>query len=411
MKICDNAHNHKFWSCTLRKVHPKTRLTMSLHVTAPESPDSVLSLTVPAALDGRDGINRARGGHLQITADSDVEAVRLWLAEYAGSPHTLRSYRKEVVRLLLWAPRAQGKPLSSLTREDFLLYERFLAAPTGDWADPARPRRGGTRRLFDGPLSARSQHQALGIVSGLLSYLVSAGYLAGNPLALRRRTGGAARRTPRVERYLDHALWDHVLASVEQWPRLTARDHQHYERSRWLIRLLYHTGLRVSEAANAKAADFYERRGKWWLHVVGKGGTEGAVPVSTALMADLARYRVFHGLAPTPSGNETAAAVMSVAGDPQRHLTPAAVYLIVKEVVRRAADMLATTNPTGAATLRRASTHWLRHSAASHQADAGTDLRFIQKNMRHASIQTTGIYLHAEDDQRHTDTVRELEHT
>ena len=380
---------------------------MNLPVAAPESPDSVLSLTVPAALDGRDGTNRARGGHLQIAADSDVEAARLWLAEYAGSPHTLRSYRKEAVRLLLWATRSLGKPLSSLTREDFLLYERFLAAPTGDWTDPGRPRRGTARRLFDGPLSARSRHQALGIVSSLLSYLVSAGYLAGNPLALRRRTGAAAKRTPRVERYLDHALWEHVLASVEQWPRITARDHQHYERSRWLVRLLYGTGLRASEAAHAKTADFYQRRGRWWLHVVGKGGAEGEVPVSAALMKDFAQYRAFHGLAPMPSGDETTAAVMSVAGDPRRNLTPASVYLIVKEVFRRAADVLEASHPAGAATLRRASTHWLRHTAASHQADAGTDLRFIQKNMRHASIQTTGIYLHAEDDRRHTDTVRQ----
>lgn len=189
---------------------------MNLPAATPESPEPVLSLALPPALDGQNGTNRARGGHRQIAADSDVEAVRLWLAEYVDSPHTLRSYRKEAVRLLLWATQTLGKPLSSLTREDFLLYEQFLAAPTGDWADPTLPRRGGTRRLFDGPLSERSRHQALGIVSGLLSYLVSAGYLAGNPLALRRRTGAAARRTRRVERYLDHALWDHVLASVEQ---------------------------------------------------------------------------------------------------------------------------------------------------------------------------------------------------
>ena len=96
---------------------------MNLPAAAPESPDIALSLALPAALDGRAGTNRARGGHLQIAADSDVEAVRLWLAEYAGSPHTLRSYRREAVRLLLWATRARGKPLSSLTREDFLLYE------------------------------------------------------------------------------------------------------------------------------------------------------------------------------------------------------------------------------------------------------------------------------------------------
>ncbi|WP_035486551.1 tyrosine-type recombinase/integrase [Paraburkholderia xenovorans] len=380
---------------------------MNLAVT-PSEP--VLTIVLPIALDGSLGTNRASGLHKQIAADTDVEAVRLWLAEYTASPHTLRSYRKEAVRLLLWTTQTLGKPLSSLTREDFLLYERFLASPTGDWADPQRPRRGRTRRLFDGPLSERSQHQALGILSGLITYLVSAGYLAGNPLALRRGRNTSTKRSRRVERYLDHALWDHVLASIEQLPRLTERDQQHYERNRWLIRLLYQTALRVSEAANAKATDFYQRRGKWWLHVIGKGGAEGEVPVSDTLMADFARYRAFHKLPPVPCASETGPAVMSIAGDTARHLTPATIYLIVREVFRRAADALETTNPAGIATLRRASTHWLRHSAASHQADAGTDLRFIQKNLRHASIETTGIYLHAEDDQRHTQTTRSSEH-
>ncbi|CAE6970366.1 Tyrosine recombinase XerC [Paraburkholderia nemoris] len=226
-------------------------------------------------------------------------------------------------------------------------------------------------------------------------------------LALRRLRNASVRSSRRIERYLDHTLWDYVLGSVEQWPRLTARDEQHYERSRWLIRLLYHTALRVAEAANAKAADFYQRRGKWWLHVIGKGGAEGDVPASDALMADFARYRTFHGLPPMPSGSEAGPAVMSIAGDDARHLTPAAIYLIVKEIFRRAADTREPGDPVGAATLRRASTHWLRHSAASHQADAGTDLRFIQKNLRHNSIETTGIYLHTEDDLRHAHTVGE----
>lgn len=39
-----------------------------------------------------------------------------------------------------------------------------------------------------------------------ISYLVSDGYLAGNPLALRRERTTSARRSRRVEHYLDHAL-------------------------------------------------------------------------------------------------------------------------------------------------------------------------------------------------------------
>ncbi|WP_232232594.1 tyrosine-type recombinase/integrase [Cupriavidus sp. amp6] len=318
-------------------------------------------LELPSALDGHDGTNRARGANRLIAADTDIEAVRLWLAEYAGSPHTLRSYRREVVRLLVWATRTLGKPLSSLTREDFLLYEQFLAAPSADWADPALPRRGGARRLFNGPLSERSRRQALGILCGLLNYLVAAGYLAGNPLALRRIHASGPARSRRVERYLDHALWQAVLDAVETWPQGTSRECQHYERSRWLVRLLYHTALRASEAANAKAGDFFQRRSRWWLHVIGKGGTEGEVPVADALMADFARYRTFHGLPPMPLPAEDTPAVMSVAGDDERHLTPTAIYLIAKEIFRRTADTLEPTDPAGAATLRRASTHWLRH--------------------------------------------------
>jgi site-specific recombinase XerD len=46
----------------------------------------------------------------------------------------------------------------------------------------------------------------------------------------------------------------------------------------------------------------------------------------------------------------------------------------------------------------------LRHSAATCQADAGNDIRFIQKSLRDASIETTAIGLLAEDDERHAET-------
>ncbi|MHB9102700.1 MAG: tyrosine-type recombinase/integrase [Sulfuricella sp.] len=316
-------------------------------------------------LDGTNGSNRARGGVRQIGADTDLDAVRLWLAEYAGSPHTLRSYRKEAVRLLVWAAQGLGKPLSSLNREDLLAYEAFLGQPSAEWTNPMLPRRGGGRRLFEGSLSPRSVRQAMGILSGLFGYLVAAGYLAGNPLALRRRRGESkSSRRATVERYLDHALWQEVLDFIETLPQASHRDQQHYERVRWLFRLLYGASLRVSEAAQAKASDIVQRRSKWWLKVVGKGGTEGDVPLSDELMANLARYRQFHGLSAVPTTVESTPLVMSVAGRTNRFLTPTAIYLVVKEVFRRTAVALDAADPAAAATLRRASTHWLRHTSA-----------------------------------------------
>jgi hypothetical protein len=73
--------------------------------------DPLPRIALAPALDGSRGSNRARDGVCQIAAQTDVEAMRLWLAEYADSPHTLRCYRKEAARLLLWATRVRGKPL------------------------------------------------------------------------------------------------------------------------------------------------------------------------------------------------------------------------------------------------------------------------------------------------------------
>jgi len=359
---------------------------------------------LPAALSGVHGSNRAAAQvPRQIAANDDVAAIGLWLAEYIDSPHTLRSYRKEAERLLAWATQVRGKAVSSLTREDVLAYEAFLSDPSPAWCDDAQGRRGDHRRLLAGPLSERSRRQALGILAGLFQYLVRGGYLAGSPFALqprRRHRRGAA---PRIERFLDHPLWLDILAAVECWPQGTRRERQRYERARWVLRLLYATALRVSEAAQAHEGDLRYVRDRWWLHVVGKGGVEGRIPLSNTLMQDYARYRAFLGLPAEPNTTSRCPLICGIAGHAQP-LTPTAVYLVVKDTFRRVASSWEKEMPMRAAQLSCVSTHWLRHTAASHQADAGTPIHYIQQNLRHSSIATTSIYLHAEDDLRHAST-------
>ena len=184
------------------------------------------TLVVPAALDGRTGTNRSGSAHPQIAATNDLDAVRAWLARFVDTPTTFQNYRKEAERLLLWAVIACGKPLSSLTHEDLVVYRQFLLAPTPAelWcANGGRkhPRDDPRWRPFYGPLSAASQRQALVILNVMFSWLVQAGYLAGNPLALSRQR--QRRPAPRVTRHLGQPLWQSVKDAIASMPRASSR--------------------------------------------------------------------------------------------------------------------------------------------------------------------------------------------
>jgi len=50
--------------------------------------------------------------------------------------------------------------------------------------------------------------------------------------------------------------------------------------------------------------------------------------------------------------------------------------------------------------LLKLSPHWFRHQSASMQARVGIPAEHIRENMRHASHQTTMIYVHADEDER-----------
>lgn len=360
-------------------------------------------IVIPTHLDGREGINRAPAGTIkQIAAEDDLGAVSCWLAEFHDSPHTFRNYRKEVERLLLWAFHERSKPLSSLVREDLLRYEAFLQdpQPRDRWCGPRVARQEEGWRPFEGPLSQASRRQALVILNSLFAYLVAAGYLASNPISLiRRRNRMSKPDTTTVERFLDQDLWTHLLRFIDAMPRETQGQRARQERVRYLFSLLYLLGPRVSEVASHTMGSFVERRGKWWWVVLGKGDKEAAIPVNQEMLTALERYRLFLGLPALPSPDETTPLLPSISGT--RPVTANMVYRIVKDVLARAADAIQAEDARKADKLRKASTHWLRHTAITHQADAGIELRYLNRSARHAKLETTAIYLHADDDAWH----------
>lgn len=355
---------------------------------------------LPDELNGRFGENRPPATQIcQIAANTDLEAVQSWLMEYQEQPQTFRAYRKEAERLLLWCWLELGKPFSSLNRQDLASYQEFLAdpQPASRWCANGRtPRHSEEWRPFQGGLSVTSQQHALRVLKGLFQYLHSAGYLAGNPLALlRKREVRQDSRNVR-ERHLDLETWDALVDYLQHQQTENLQRQRQIERWRLLLAFLYLLAPRVHEVAQAKMNDFFQRRGDWWWAVEGKGKKYAEIPVNEALINALKRYREFLNLPALPDNEDFSPVIRNLAGN--KGISANMIYRTMKDLTDEASRAFEVSNPEIAQRLAKTSTHWFRHTSITHQADAGVELRFLARNARHSSLATTRIYLHEEDE-------------
>ncbi|MGJ7512398.1 phage integrase family protein [Variovorax sp. GT1P44] len=210
---------------------------------------------VPAALDGRAGRFRAPLEQCVLLARNDHEAIGAWLAsKRAGRGNELsatqRAYRKEAERLLLWAVLERQKALSSLTVEDVNEFRSFLADPPAAWCGPRHHQRWSPLwRPLEGPLWAVALRHALTILKGLFAFLMSQGYVTGNPFA----AVALPTHPPRPlgsSRTLTFAQWDHIEALLDQHVETEAG-----RRLRRAMHWLYATGLRLAEITSVKCED------------------------------------------------------------------------------------------------------------------------------------------------------------
>ncbi|PYK52250.1 MAG: integrase, partial [Verrucomicrobia bacterium] len=183
---------------------------------------------------------------------------------------------------------------------------------------------------------------------------------------------------PRIERYLPETLneiqVEQFLEAIDTTVRLGLRD-------RAMVELLYASGLRISELANARLENFNaEDR---ILRVIGKGNKTRLVPVGRKACEAMAAY--LSGERPKLVGRHTGNEIfLSVRGT---KMTTVRAWQIVKKHARKS-GLEANIYP-----------HLLRHSFATHLLGNGADLRIIQEMLGHADISTTQVYTHV-DQQR-----------
>ena len=144
---------------------------------------------------------------------------------------------------------------------------------------------------------------------------------------------------------------------------------------RTLFKLVYATGLRLSEAAHLRLTDL-DRVRRLIMVGGGKGQKDRVVMLTDKLEAVLDTY--LNDYAPTTylfeeAGNR----------EPIQNRTIQRMY------------SLATYS---AGISKRGGIHSLRHSFATHLLEAGTDIRYIQQLLGHESILTTMRYTHVTAD-------------
>jgi integrase/recombinase XerD len=177
----------------------------------------------------------------------------------------------------------------------------------------------------------------------------------------------AIRDIPRPKR---HKCLPSVLSRQEVGSLLKAIRHPS---SRALVMLLYSGGLRVSEVVRLRQEDVDGDRGLLRIRS-GKGKKDRYTLLSRRALEAVERHLLFQDRPGSP---------WLFPGERQdRHLTTRSVQKMVSRARVRAGIR------------KRVTPHTLRHSFATHLLEGGTDLRYIQELLGHASSRTTEIYTH-----------------
>ncbi len=372
--------------------------------------------------------------HQLIDADNDIDAIKTWLMQFSHVKNTFANYRKEAERFLLWCID-QKKSLKQLRFDDILSYRYFCQNPQPyeKWVSIKRYGRNHPMwRPFSSNtgLSDSSLMLAETTLSGLFSWLSDAGYLTHNPFKLHKNIHKHQQSI--MNRYLDEEVWQAILHAmnyaVDKAYDINNIDNQHKLRqeairNKWIMALFYLTGIRISEALLNNMSCFKQELAgqhlNWWLIINGKGNKTRKIPVHPELIQLMSTYRrVCLGLSDFPLAYERVPLIAKTNTNINENidninycLTRGTLHNWIKCIFKQTKQFIIQQpqymNLTERlSVLDQASAHWIRHTTWTHMANKNIDLRFIRDNAGHSSISTTNIYLHTEDKQRHTESLK-----
>jgi len=288
---------------------------------------------------------------------ADCSGVQLWLNAQI-SPATVENYTRHVSRLI----EMTGKNPADCTLDDLQQFIKKLNTLSSDAI--------GTNKLFKKQPSPSTVVAIIQAVKSLFSFMHRAGVIHYNPAIMIRTNTQTKRKRVDLPASNDFVSKCASLAhntAYRKKDRLAA----------FAVLFLATSGLRASEAGNAKMEDVFWQGGRPWLNILGKGAKLREV----VLLPSLLKIR------------------SSITEDTEwlipETFRASGARLVVWRMVKRAATLTGT-NP------KDVHPHLLRHFHASTLLDSGdVTLAETRDNLGHGNIAVTSLYLHTNEDKRH----------
>ncbi|MBV6325561.1 tyrosine-type recombinase/integrase [Duganella violaceipulchra] len=392
---------------------------------------------VPVSVQNDDLVSTLTHAHGLGPVADDWQAAQVWLDAIAtrgrkNSAETVATYGYHLDKVRWFCENVHPVTPSRWTMQDVDAFCKYLADVPEDAICARDPLTGAFASRHDPGYSPFRKQPAISSQADIKRFVHAMfrawrdmGYIHINPMALH---GAGTMRKINPERAVSIDLYDMVFEAMDAEEKRTFTARQLAARDRFILIALRELGLRASELIKASMSAFYklsdpqDKRTYWVMRIgeeTSKGRKERKLPVPKVVMAALGVYREAFGMAAEPSLVEKVSLILSVKTDRTKAhasgrvikdvesrrffqawlpvATRHGLYHIVKGRLEKAAKILDEIGePERAAHLRRASTHWLRHTFAKAALLTGQDVRTVAAWLGHSDLATTMIYTEQE---------------
>ncbi len=222
--------------------------------------------------------------------------------------------------------------------------------------------------LKEQKITSKSINRKISSLKSFFKYQLRIGQVPKSPMAGINPPKSGKRLPVYVEEKDLQLLMDHI-EFPEDWQGKT---------DRLLIRIFYHTGVRLTELTALKNNQL--DTSACTMRVLGKGNKERMIPLSTALVKEIIQYQEERQSRTGRDGRKSAETLL--VNEKGNALYVKYAYLAVKKWLS-----LVTT-------IDKKSPHVLRHSFATHLMNHGADLNAVKELLGHSSLAATQLYTH-----------------